>query len=172
MPKRPLAHHQKAVCENIKTIARLERSLLDERARDDRIIDAISAFFGHKSFAYLNAVFFVAWVGLNLTSKAFDPYPFQFLTLVVSLEAIFLSIFILITQNRQSALSERRSHIDLQLDLLGEQEITQILKLLLKIGDHLGIDRDGLPDEMTHHTDMDEMVDVLDQAFRKGYTGI
>jgi len=167
MPKRSLSHHQKKVCENIKTIARLEQSLLDERSLDDRVIDAISAVFGHKYFAYFNAVFFALWIWANGTFKhAIDPYPFPFLTLVVSLEAIFLSIFILITQNRQSAMSERRAHIDLQLDLLDEQESTAQLKLLLKISRHLGVDLDDLPPEMTAPTDMDEMVEVLDEAFR------
>ena len=172
MPKRSIRHHQKTVCENIETIARLEQSLLDERTWDDKVIDAISAVFGHKTFAYLNALLFVLWIWWNVSFEklAIDPYPFQFLTLIVSLEAIFLSIFILITQNRQSAISERRAHIDLQLNLLDEQESTAQLKILLKISQHLGVDLDDLPEEMTQPIDMDEMVGVLDEAFRSKKT--
>ena len=168
MPKRSLSHHQKTVCDNIETIARLEQSLLDERAWDDKVIDAISAIFGHKTFAYLNAFLFALWIwgNVSLKKQAIDPYPFPFLTLIVSLEAIFLSIFILITQNRQNALSERRAHIDLQLNLLDEQESTAQLKILLRISRHLGVDLDDLPEEMTQAIDMDEMVGVLDEAFR------
>jgi uncharacterized membrane protein len=87
--------------------------------------------------------------------KPFDPYPFNFLTLVVSLEAIFLSTFILISGNRQARLDERRSHLDLQINLLSEQENTKMLKLLQQIADKVGIECDGDPD-----------ISVLEQATR------
>lgn len=161
-------YHQEVIARNVQTIARLEQGILDRRHWDDRIIDSISWLFGHKFFAYCNACFFAAWIVLDcLSDRSFDPYPFPFLTLVVSLEAIFLSIFILITQNRQSLLSERRSHIDLQLNLLNEQETTAQIKLLVTIAEKLGIDVATLPAEMVQETDMNHLADVLDATFRE-----
>jgi uncharacterized membrane protein len=87
--------------------------------------------------------------------KPLDPYPFSFLTLVVSLEAIFLSTFIMISENRQGRIDERRSHLDLQINLLAEQENTKMLQLLKGIAEKLGVDPTKDPD-----------VEVLEQATR------
>jgi uncharacterized membrane protein len=84
-----------------------------------------------------------------------DPYPFSFLTLVVSLEAIFLSTFIMISENRQGRLEERRSHLDLQINLLAEQENTKMLQLLTSIARKLEVEDGG-----------DPSVTVLEQATR------
>ncbi|MEO8613955.1 MAG: DUF1003 domain-containing protein, partial [Luteolibacter sp.] len=70
----------------------------------------------------------------------FDPFPFNFLTLTVSLEAIFLSTFILISENTRSRNDDRRNHLDLQINLLAEQENTKMLRLLHQIGLKVGID--------------------------------
>jgi uncharacterized membrane protein len=72
----------------------------------------------------------------------FDPYPFTFLTFVVSLEAIFLSTFILISQNHEELLARRRNHLDLQINLLSEQENSQILKMLSLIVRQMEIPHD------------------------------
>ena len=77
--------------------------------------------------------------------KHIDPFPFQFLTLVVSLEAIFLTTFIMISQNRQGRIAERRNHLDLQINLLAEQENSKMLAMLDAIMEHLGI-KDTDPD--------------------------
>src|SRR5207248_9379933 len=85
---------------------------------------------------------FGAWTVANLLPRSplrFDPYPFQLLTLVVSLEAIFLSTFILISQNRQARLGDRRNHLDLQINLLSEQENTKMLSLLEQIAGRVGV---------------------------------
>ncbi len=70
--------------------------------------------------------------------RPFDPYPFGLLTMVVSLEAIFLSTFVLISQNRQSAQSEERADLDLHIDLLAEHEITKILRIVDSIAQKVG----------------------------------
>ena len=97
------------------------------------------------------------WIGGSIVSgaKAFDPFPFNLLTLSVSLEAIFLSTFILISENRQSRIDERRSHLDLQINLLAEQESTKTLQLLKEIAEKLGIDPDKDPN-----------IAILEQATR------
>jgi uncharacterized membrane protein len=69
----------------------------------------------------------------------FDPYPFGLLTMIVSMEGVFLAMFVLIAQNRMSAQSDQRDHLDLQVNLLAEQEMTMVLRMLGRISDHLGV---------------------------------
>ena len=80
----------------------------------------------------------------------FDPFPFSFLTMVVSLEAIFLAIFVLISQNRMARLADHRAHLDLQINLRAEQEITTTLKLVQEIRAHLGIASERLDVNIEH----------------------
>jgi uncharacterized membrane protein len=111
--------------------------------RLERLGDVITRLLGSTIFLIIHLVWFGLWVlaGWNLVPglPAFDPFPFAFLTLVVSLEAIFLSIFVLISQNHMSRMADRRAHLDLQVNMLAEQEITTILKLVREIRTHLGI---------------------------------
>ena len=134
--------------KNVEVIAQLEKAANDKRHRTDIIADAISAFVGSMSFVYIHLVWFGVWIIWNVpwvvpTSWHFDPYPFTFLTFVVSLEAIFLSTFILISQNHEEHLARRRNHLDLQINLLSEQENSQILKMLANIAAHLEIQDEG-----------------------------
>jgi uncharacterized membrane protein len=120
---------------NIELIAQLEATAAAKRSPADYIADAITHFCGSMAFVYVHVVWFGGWMlwhflpGLPQAIH-FDPYPFQFLTFVVSLEAIFLSTFILISQNRQNQLSELRNHLDLQINLLSEQENSKVLAML------------------------------------------
>ncbi|MES2923122.1 MAG: DUF1003 domain-containing protein [Verrucomicrobiota bacterium] len=97
------------------------------------------------TFLAVNAVGFAVWISLNtvILEKPWDPFPFSFLTLVVSLEAIFLSIFLLIASNRGARVDQRRSHLDLQINLLAEQENTEIMKLLHLISRKVGVGENG-----------------------------
>ena len=97
----------------------------------------------------------------------FDPFPFPFLTLLVSLEAIFLSMFVLMSQNRMSRQADKRAHLDLQIDLLAEQELTTILRMLRA----LAAGREGtIPNEQMREqlkdTDIHSLASMLDSAFR------
>ncbi len=135
---------QELTQHNIESVAALDEATRSQRSRTDRVADIIAAFCGSMSFVYVHLVWFTSWLILNssLMPKAlrFDPYPYQFLTLAVSLEAIFLSTFILISQNRQGRLSDRRNHLDLQINLLSEQESSKMLAMLDRIQQKLGIE--------------------------------
>jgi len=115
-----------------------------ERTMTERVADWMTASFGSMTFLILNAVVFVVWILVNVIDIAgipqFDPYPFNFLTMAVSLEAIFLSVFVLISQNRNSKVDDLRSETHLQLNLISEREITKILKLMEVIVEKEGID--------------------------------
>ena len=112
--------------KNVETVTRLEKAAKEQRTRTDRLAEIIASFCGSMTFVWVHVVWFGGWILLNLIPgiRHVDPFPFTFLTLIVSLEAIFLSTFILISQNLDSRISERRSHLDLQLNLLSEQENT------------------------------------------------
>lgn len=145
--RQPSVYHQPQTVEdvvqqNIDTIVNLDKSARAQRTVTDRVVDAITAFCGSLAFVWVHAVWFGGWIGENLVrgSASFDPYPFPLLTLIVSLEAIFLSTFILISQNRDARLSERRNQLDLQINLLTEQENTKMLTMLKQIADKVGAD--------------------------------
>ena len=97
--------------QNVHTIVELEETAKANRDKTDRMADAIAEFCGSFTFVWVHLIWFVAWIVINLIPglPKFDPYPFTFLTLVVSLEAIFLSTFILISQNHDARISERRN---------------------------------------------------------------
>jgi uncharacterized membrane protein len=144
---------------NVETILELEEAAKSSRSTSDRFASIIARFCGSMSFVWLHVVWFAAWIGLNTIPGRyhFDPFPFTFLTLCVSLEAIFLSTFILISQNHETRLSERRNHLDLQVNLLAEQENTKMLSLLNRIAEKVGVAIDD-----------DPTVQVLEQATRPG----
>ncbi|MEK9155369.1 MAG: DUF1003 domain-containing protein [Patescibacteria group bacterium] len=113
------------------------------RRASERLADFLTNAFGTIGFFLLNTLFFVVWIGWNSDIVpgvvAFDPYPYGMLTMVVSLEAIFLSIFVLISQNRAAKVADLREEIDLQINIEAEQEITQMLKMLERIEKKLSV---------------------------------
>ena len=128
--------------QNVEKVTQLEESARRHRTPSDRIAEAIANFCGSMTFVWVHVVWFGGWIVLNLIPGLphFDQFPFTFLTLVVSLEAIFLSTFILISQNLETRITERRSHLDLQLNMLGEQENTKMIAILLAIAEKVGVD--------------------------------
>src|SRR5438477_12162415 len=89
---------------NVETVSKLEEAAREQRTRTDRMAEVIADFCGSMTFVWVHVIWFGGWIALNLLpgTKHVDPFPFTFLTLVVSLEAIFLSTFILISQNHDS----------------------------------------------------------------------
>ena len=135
----------KIIQRNIRTLIRLRLQAANKRNLQDRIADTITSFSGHIVFVYVHIVWFGAWIILNtgrIGVHPFDPFPYGLLTMVVSLEAIFLSTFVLISQNRLSEESEYRTNLNLQIALLTEHEVTRILQMLDAIQDKMGIDND------------------------------
>lgn len=127
---------------NVEAILELERAAKEERTSSDRVASRIANFCGSMTFVGVHVIWFGIWILINSIPGIphIDPFPFTFLTLVVSLEAIFLSTFILISQNHDTKISERRNHLDLQINLLSEQENTEMLRMLRAIADKVGCD--------------------------------
>ncbi len=130
---------------NIRTIIRLRLNAASKRDLQDRIADAITSFSGRMAFVYVHIVWFGVWILLNTGSfgiQPFDPFPYGLLTMVVSLEAIFLSTFVLISQNRFSREAEHRADLNMHIGLLTEHELTRVLQMLDAIQTKLGIETD------------------------------
>lgn len=128
--------------KNVETVTRLEEAAREQRTPADRVAEKIANFCGSMKFVWVHVVLFAGWILFNSIPGIahLDPFPFTFLTLIVSLEAIFLSTFILISQNLDSRISARRSHLDLQLNLLSEQENTKMIIMLHAIAAKVGAD--------------------------------
>lgn len=132
-----------AIRENIDLVVKLEHDFLARRSLRDRVADRIGDFSGSMLFVVVHAILFVLYFAVNLNQlpavKAFDPFPFPLLSMAVSVEAIFLSTFVLMKQNRMSRRAESRAHLDLQINLLTEKEMTLVLQMLHVIGEQLGV---------------------------------
>jgi uncharacterized membrane protein len=156
---------------NVQTIGRLEEAAKAERSKSDQIADVIANFCGSMPFVWAHLIWFAAWIIINTMPGVdhFDPFPFNFLTLIVSLEAIFLSTFILISQNHETRLSERRNQLDLQINLLTEQENTKMLTLLGRIAEKVGVKIDDDPSlqVLEQATRPEQLVDQIEEATKQ-----
>ena len=151
---------------NIETVARMENDFLEARTITDRIGDAVAGFAGTMTFVILHVIGLTLWFTINLGLfpfiTPFDPYPFVLMAVIVSIEGVLLSTFILMKQNRMSRRADERNHLNLQVDLLAEKEITKILQMQRRICHHLGIDADD-PEarELSQHTAVEDLAHAL-----------
>jgi uncharacterized membrane protein len=161
--------------QNVQAMRRLEEAASARRSGADRIAAAIARFCGSMTFVSIHVAVFSAWIGYNALPwfEHFDPYPFTFLTLVVSLEAIFLSTFILISQNYDMRVSERRNQLDLQINLLAEQENTKTLQILERIAKKVGAHTGNDPEvkALEEATRPDALVEQIEEAYREEASG-
>src|ERR1700761_2498249 len=137
---------------NIDAIAKLEHDALGRRTLTERVSDVIMKAVGNIWFLLAQSILICGWGVVNLHLipgvKAFDPFPFGILALIVSFESVFLTIFVLISQSRMAHQSERRSHLDLQVGMLSEQELTTILQMLQKLCKHLSMNVEASKQEV------------------------
>jgi uncharacterized membrane protein len=154
--------------ENIRAIVDLERQTLDNQSWQDRLSERITRFAGSLRFVAAHAIAFLCWASWNAlgpTNLRFDPYPFGLLTFLVSMEGVLIATFVLIAQNRMSRQSDHRDHLDLQVDLLAEQEMTLVLRLLHRISDRLGIEPDDgdvqRTQQLTEQTNVYELMQSI-----------
>ena len=128
---------------NIQALLLHRRDQEGSRSSQERIADAITRFTGSMRFVYIHLVLFGSWIIINLGwipgVPKFDP-SFVVLAMVASVEAIFLSTFVLISQNRMAALADRRADLDLQISLLAEHEITRLITLVTAIAERLELE--------------------------------
>lgn len=155
-PEAPSRDLHRLVSRNVRTLLEARAAQERKKTRADRIADTITSFTGSMKFVLVHAALFGAWILVNTGIvpgvKPFDPFPFVMLAMWASVEAIFLSTFVLISQNRMAEVQDRRADLDLQINLLAEYEITKLLEIVDAMASKLGV---AVPDRRA--------VDVLKQ---------
>ncbi len=129
-----------------------------------RIATKIADLTGSIAFVVLNTIWFVVWIVINLPGSPieFDPFPFSLLTMIVSLEAIILSIFVLISENSQSQRAERLARLEMEINIIAEREITKLMGLVSDIHEHLGLATEPDVEEMRMETRLDDLAQIVD----------
>jgi uncharacterized membrane protein len=176
MSQQPLASSTSmntALRDNIETLSARERAKTAHAPLSQRIADRITRFTGSMLFVLLHVVLFGSWIAANVARlpgiPQFDP-SLVILAMVASVEAIFLSTFVLISQNRMAETADRRADLDLHIGLLAEHELTRVAVLLERIARRLDIPVDDLElGEIETDVEPAEVLDVLEQ--RKGRKG-
>src|SRR5688572_20041751 len=166
----------RVVERNINTLVEIRDHMERRKSTQDRIADWVTWFSGSMTFVYIHLAWFGAWIAINLGwtgIKPFDPFPFSLLTMIVSLEAIMLATFVLISQNRISEIADQRADLDLQINLLAEYEITRVLTLVDAIANHLGLDesRDPEVDELKETVTPGQVLDEMERKNGGGVAG-
>lgn len=156
--------------ENIRAVARIQREAEQRRTFAQRVSDHVSSFASRESTVVWHFVWFAIWIAANvrlLPLRPFDPFPFSLLTTMVSLEAIFLTLFVLASQNRLTQEADRRAHLDLQVNLLAEQEMTVVLQMLKEICEHLEL-HDTIQSrkfiELVQRTDVGQLAEHVERT--------
>jgi uncharacterized membrane protein len=161
-----------------RVVDRNVRALLARRAdedrakkRSERIADGVTRFTGSMRFVYIHLALFGSWIFINLGIipglPRFDP-SFVILAMAASVEAIFLSTFVLISQNRMSELADKRADLDLQISLLSEHEISRMLSLVQQVAERMGIEEalDPELDELARDVHPEMVLDNIEENAR------
>jgi uncharacterized membrane protein len=158
-----------------RNIEALERRKRDEEAAaslQEKLARAITGFAGSMRFVYVHAAIYGLWIVINLGAipgfPRWDP-TFVTLAMIASVEAIFLSTFILITQNRMAATADRRAELDVQIGLLAEHEITKLVQLISDIAERMGVQPEPEEvDELKRDVAPEAVLDAIEESERRG----
>lgn len=156
-------HRKRLLIKSFKEKANANRKFTE------RLADILTAQFGSIFFLSFNALLFVGWFTVNIgiipDIPIFDPYPFGLLTVIVSLEAIFLAIFVLISQNREAKIADLREEVAIQIDTIAEEEISKMIELQMLILKKHGVDVSKDPElqRMLQTTDISEIEKTLEK---------
>lgn len=161
---------------NIEALILRRREEEARKPLEQRVADAVTAFTGSMRFVYLHVALYGLWIVINLgwvpfVSK-FDP-SFVVLAMVASVEAIFLSTFILISQNRMAEVADRRDELNLQISLLSEHEVTRLISLTKAVAQRLGIEESQNPElsELARDIAPEAVLDRIDQSKKEAEEG-
>ncbi|MEO5969423.1 MAG: DUF1003 domain-containing protein [Bdellovibrionia bacterium] len=158
----------KVVYRNIEASGQMRDRFERKKKWHDRCVDGITRFVGTVRFVYLHLLLLSLWIVINLgflsIIKPFDPYPFPILGIVASVETIFLSAFVLISQTRLSQLQAQRDELELQVNLLSEHEVTHLLNAVERIAMHLGLPREQNVDDLKKHITPEHILEAVEDA--------
>jgi uncharacterized membrane protein len=166
-----MSENSKHTQSHIDSIARQEYEFLEQRTSSERVGDRIAGFAGSMSFVLIHVLLVLSWVLINVNRVSwiprFDPYPFSLLGMIVAVETVVLSSFILMRQNRLTKRAERRDHLNLQVDLIAEKEITKLLQMVHAICDDMGLKQiaeDQELKEFSQETSVETLTQRLDDT--------
>lgn len=172
MSRRPAADADvrgmsRTLVENIREMEGRRRQEAARAPFSDRLAGAITAFAGSMAFVIVHVLLYGGWIAINLRwlplIEPFDP-TFVVLAMEASVEAIFLSTFVLISQNRMMAAADRRGDLDLHVNLLTEHELTRLAGLVDAIAAKLGVEQDDPEfEEVKQDISADKVLDALDE---------
>ena len=159
---RPMA---RVIEKNIEALIDHRKKEEDARTAKHKVADLVSQFAGSIKFVYIHLVVFGLWIVINLgllPIRPFDP-TLGHLAMVASIEAIFLSAFVLITQNRMVEVEKKRADLDLQISLLAEHEITRVMKIVQAIAEHMKLDISQDPElkELSRDVKPEEVLETM-----------
>jgi uncharacterized membrane protein len=164
-----MSEHSRQSQAHIDSIVRQEEEALERRSSSERLADSVGAFAGSLPFVVLHLVLVMAWLLVNSGQISgiipFDPWPLSLLGVIVAVEAVILSSFILMRQNRMMRRGERRDHLNLQVDLLAEKEITKVLQMVRAICGHMGLQNimaDKEIRELSQNTSIESLSQTLE----------
>jgi uncharacterized membrane protein len=165
-----MSDHSRIAEAHIDSIVKQEEEALGRRSVTERLADGVGIFAGSVPFVLLHLVLLIVWLLVNCGkipgARPFDPYPFQLLGVLVAVEAVILSSFILMRQNRMMRRGERRDHLNLQVDLLAEKEITSLLQMVRAICGQMGLQNiaaDKDIRELSQNTSIESLTQSLEQ---------
>jgi uncharacterized membrane protein len=156
------------VQRNIRALLARRQAEDKRKGWQDRLADTITRFTGSMRFVYIHLVIYGLWVVINLEwipfIPKFDP-TFVVLAMVASVEAIFLSTFVLISQNRMAAMADKRADLDLQVSLLAEHEVTRLVQLVTAMAQRMGIEESKNPElaELAQDVHPEKVLDTMDE---------
>jgi uncharacterized membrane protein len=154
---------------NIEALQERRKAESASASIQDKIADAITRFTGSLKFVFLHLAVFGFWIVANLGWVPGVPQwdgSFVVLAMIASVEAIFLSTFVLISQNRMATLAEKRAELDLQISLLAEHEVTKVVAMVAAIADHLNVPHDaaGEIEELKRNVAPEAVLDAIDSS--------
>jgi uncharacterized membrane protein len=158
------------VQRNIHALVQERRKADARMGRQERAASRITAFTGSMRFVYLHLVLYGGWILINTGVvpgvRPFDPFPFVMLAMAASVEAIFLSTFVLISQNRMMELADRRADLDLQISLLSEHEITRLIRMVDGIAERMGVTagRGAQLEELKRDVAPEKVLEAMEEA--------
>jgi uncharacterized membrane protein len=160
--------------KHIELIAKHEEEFLSRRTWDERVGDSVSSLVGSLTFVAFHVILLLLWIttntGLTFHVKPFDPPPFPILDLLLAFESILLASFILMRQSRIARRSDERNHLELQLMLLMEKELTANLTLSREIANRLGL-RNVADDREINQLSEETSVDQMAERIRERLSG-
>ncbi|MBT1702881.1 DUF1003 domain-containing protein [Chryseosolibacter indicus] len=157
----------KLVERNIKALLERKRDAEKNKKWQDKLADTVTRFTGSITFVIIHLVLFSSWIIINLgltPFKKFDP-SFVVLAMFASVEAIFLSTFVLISQNRMAVLADKRADLDLHISLLSEHELTRLIKLVKDIAAKMDVQEAANPElpELEKDVMPEKVLDILEE---------